>query len=310
MNSDDLALFAHVARVGSLSRAALDLGADQSTLSRRIGVLESELGGRLFHRSGRGVTLTERGEQLMLHAERVAAALEEAARELRDSARRGPARLCIAGQPTIARLLFARLAGTVKDALPDTRLHFVEGLASQILSRLDDGEIDIAILYLPERYGGSLNSDRLLTEDLHLVSPRGHPLPDGPVQARSLEGLPLVLPSTHHGLRVLAESLAARCGFSVSVALECDGSLSLTKRLVMASGACTVLPAGAVMEEVAQGTLRSHRIENPAVTREVAVVWPKKSAVTEDLSRITRIIRHCAETLVAEGAWPDARLTP
>jgi len=308
MNSDDLALFAHVARVGSLSRAALDLGVDQSTLSRRVGLLEADLGARLFHRSGRGVTPTERGEQLLLYADRIADTLDEAARELRESARRGPARLCVAGQPTIARILFGRLANALQPVLPDTRLRFVEGLASQILGRLDDGEIDVAILYLPERYSGTLNSDPLLSEDLHLVTPPDHPLADGPVPAMALDGLPLILPSTHHGLRVLTENLAARCGFSVSIALECDGSVSLTKRLVRETGACTVLPPAAVMEEVASGRLKSHRIETPAVTREVAVVWPRKSASAEDLGKVTRIIRRCSEELVAEGAWPEARL--
>ena len=61
MNSDDLKLFAQVIRAGSISRAAMELGADQSTVSRRVGQLEIELGVRLLHRSGRGVTPTEPG---------------------------------------------------------------------------------------------------------------------------------------------------------------------------------------------------------------------------------------------------------
>ena len=48
MNSDDLKLFAQVIRAGSISRAAMELGADQSTVSRRVGQLESELGVRIF----------------------------------------------------------------------------------------------------------------------------------------------------------------------------------------------------------------------------------------------------------------------
>lgn len=78
MNSDDLGLFAQVASSGSISRAAMELGADQSTVSRRIGLLEAELGVRLFHRSGRGVSLTERGQQLLVYANAVTQTLNEA----------------------------------------------------------------------------------------------------------------------------------------------------------------------------------------------------------------------------------------
>jgi LysR family nitrogen assimilation transcriptional regulator len=48
MNSDDLEMFAHVAKTGSFSRTAMELGASQSTISRRIGLLEAGLGVRLF----------------------------------------------------------------------------------------------------------------------------------------------------------------------------------------------------------------------------------------------------------------------
>jgi DNA-binding transcriptional LysR family regulator len=91
MNSDDLGLFAHVASSGSISRAAMDLGADQSTVSRRIGLVEAELGVRLFHRSGRGVSLAERGQQLLVYANAVTQTLNDAQQGMHDSAEQGPA---------------------------------------------------------------------------------------------------------------------------------------------------------------------------------------------------------------------------
>jgi len=55
----DLALFVEVANTGNFSRAAAALGMPASTLSRRISVLEQELGFQLIHRSSRMFTLTD-----------------------------------------------------------------------------------------------------------------------------------------------------------------------------------------------------------------------------------------------------------
>ncbi|WP_036166138.1 LysR family transcriptional regulator [Massilia sp. 9096] len=307
MNSDDLILFAQVANSGSISRAAMVLGADQSTISRRIGLLEAELGVRLFHRSGRGVTPTERGQQLLEYAAASAAMLVEAARAMRDSAEQGPARLCIAAQPTIARLLFGRLGHALKERYPLTQVRFVEGLASQILGQLGDGAIDVAILYLPEHHG-ALQYDALLTEEIHLVTPADYPLEGDTIPVRDLGEIALILPSTHHGLRVLVETLAARYGFSANIALECDGSISITKRLVLERCGCTVLPSAAVVEEVAAGRLKTYRLVQPSIRREVAIVWPKNRVTPDGLWAVTQIIRQRAAALVREGAWPDTVL--
>jgi DNA-binding transcriptional LysR family regulator len=90
MNSDDLAVFAHVAKTGSISRTAMELGADQSTVSRRIAVLEAELGVRLFRRSGRGVGLTERGAQLLGYAQTLERTLDEARGAMRSGVEAAP----------------------------------------------------------------------------------------------------------------------------------------------------------------------------------------------------------------------------
>ncbi|WP_322051985.1 LysR family transcriptional regulator [Paraburkholderia bannensis] len=311
MNSDDLAVFAHVAKTGSISRTAMELGANQSTISRRIAVLEAELGVRLFQRSGRGVGLTERGEQLLGYAQSLERTLDEARGAMRSGTQSGPAQLAIAAQPTIARIMFGALGQRLKARYPHTRVRFVEGLASQILGRLNDGEIDLAIMYVPE-HRGTTQFDPLLAEELCLVTPVGFALPDGagpgPVDAQMLGQLPLILPSTHHGLRLLAESLAARHGFTLQIALECDGSISLTKRLVMAQCGCTLLPAASVIEEVAAGRLRCVPLANADVVRDVAIAWPLNRVMPDGVWRVAQMIRELAADLVDAGDWPGATL--
>lgn len=307
MNSDDLSLFAQVAKSGSISRAAMELGADQSTVSRRVGLIEAELGVRLFHRSGRGVTLTERGQQLLGFANTMNDTLVEAERAMRDSAEQGPAKLCIAAQPTIARILFGSLGHALKARYPLTQVHFVEGLAADILNRLSDGAVDIAILYLPE-HPGALQFDPLLSEGVQLITPANYPLDGDAIAVRDLGDIPLILPSTHHGLRMMVESLANRYGFSANIALECDGSISITKRLVLENCGCTVLPEAAVVEEVNAGRLKSYRLQDPEIRRTVAIVWPKNRVTADGLWAVTQIIRQRAADMVEQGTWPGATL--
>lgn len=307
MNSDDLEVFAHVAKTGSFSRTAMELGANQSTISRRIGMLESELAVRLFRRSGRGVALTERGEQLLDYALTLERTLAEATHAMRSAGDRGPASLTIAAQPTIARIMFGKLGHRLTVRYPDTRICFVEGLASQILGRINDGGIDLAVMYVPEHRGG-MQYDPMLSEEVCLVTPPDFPVPDAPFDVQSLRDIPLILPSTHHGLRLLLESLAARHGFTPKIALECDGSISLTKRLVLERCGCTLLPVASVVEERAAGRLKCIPLTNPNVSREVAIAWPHKRTLHDGVWNVARMIRELTTELVTRGDWPGTTL--
>ncbi|HLN59244.1 MAG TPA: LysR family transcriptional regulator, partial [Thermoanaerobaculia bacterium] len=64
MDLRQLEMFLAVAEEGSFTRAGERLHVSQSAVSRQIGLLERELGGRLFHRDGRRPTLTHAGELL------------------------------------------------------------------------------------------------------------------------------------------------------------------------------------------------------------------------------------------------------
>lgn len=307
MNSDDLSCFIEVAACGSLSRAAVALGSDQSTVSRQMARLESATGVRLLHRNGRGVALTEAGESLLAHARRIAASIDEARNAVQAFSGAGPSQVVIAAQPTIARMSFAAIGRVVRQRFPRTRLRFVEGLGSHMLNWLADGEIDLALLYLPS-HAGALKVDRLLREPLHLVAPPSfsHIGADFPV--RHLAEVPLILPSTHHGLRLLAESLAQKAGIRLDIAMECDTSTNVTRHLVEQGYGCTLLPLAAVAEEAAQGRLRTARLVEPEVVRDVVIASARNRPPVPHLWDISQALRQEMAQIVAGGAWPDASL--
>jgi len=307
LNSDDLACFVCVANTQSISRAALELGADQSTVSRQIARLEAALDARLFHRSGRGVVLTEAGNTLLTYARQVASTLTEARAAVRASTANGPAQMVIAAQPTIANTAFAAIAAALKQRFPATKVRFVEGLASPILAWLAAGEIDVALLYLPEQQG-ALKVDVLLEEDLTLVTPTSWSHLGATFPARRLGELPMILPSTGHGLRVLAETLAARVGTALNMTLECDASNTVAMRLVEDGCGATMLPFAAVADRVAQGRLHSARIIDPVVTRQVALTTARNRPPVPELWDIMQAVRMSVRNIVMSGAWPGARL--
>lgn len=68
LNWDDLRILLAIVRSGSLTRASVMLGIDQSTAGRRLSALEAALGTTLFLRSKTGILPTEIGEKLIVHA--------------------------------------------------------------------------------------------------------------------------------------------------------------------------------------------------------------------------------------------------
>src|SRR5262245_8785825 len=85
MDTEALRTFLAIRSSGGFTSAAEQLGRSQPAISRRIALLEAEVGAPLFERIAGGVRLTEAGEVLAPHAERVLATLEDAASALSEA---------------------------------------------------------------------------------------------------------------------------------------------------------------------------------------------------------------------------------
>ena len=168
-------LFADAADLGSLSKVAVAYGTSQPHISRRIGELERECGGRLFQRTGRGVVLTELGQRIAPKVRAWMASTEQLANDVRTSAGTPIGKVRIGSLPSTAHPLVSTLYKRLKEQYPLVQLAVREGQGAELETWLEDGSVDLAILYRtsPSPRDGDVY---LVETSTYLVSASGDPL--------------------------------------------------------------------------------------------------------------------------------------
>ena len=302
MDAGAIEYFALVARTGSISRAAAEIGIEPSTLARHIGRLEGDCGLKLFHRSGRGMVLTDAGTLFLQEAGNVVEALAHARRALADLSADGPSQIVIAAQPTIAQVVYPPLGHALRAKFPRAHIRLIEGLGNQVVGWLQEGKTDVAIMYVPSN-PQIVDYDLLVQEPLYALLPPGHAKPPQELSVEAFLDLPLILPSTPHGIRAQVEAWAKRHGKRLRIALEHDGSTFVTRRLVQAGHGCSVGPLAAVHDEERRGLLQSARITGADTLRTVAVATAQNRPPVKGLHDIRTLIRQVTAELVVSGQW-------
>jgi DNA-binding transcriptional LysR family regulator len=147
----DLALlrnFVIVARTGSISLAAAQVGRTQSALSMQMQRLAEELAQDLLQRTGAGVRLTAAGERLLAHAEQLIARHDEILADMGGAALKGTVSLGCPEDYSIAFL--PELLRGFCAAHPDVELRMVCAPTIGLRPLLQRRQIDLALVSLPE----------------------------------------------------------------------------------------------------------------------------------------------------------------
>lgn len=141
-----LKYFLAVAREENITRAAESLHIAQPSLSKQIMELEQELGKTLFVRGKRKVTLTEEGILLRKRAEDIVSLVEKTEREISSDFTDISGEIVIGGNATNTVL---QTASSMQKRNPNVSFQFYSGDATDIIERLDHGNLDFAILLAP-----------------------------------------------------------------------------------------------------------------------------------------------------------------
>jgi LysR family nitrogen assimilation transcriptional regulator len=287
-------LFIDAAEVGSLSKVALAYGTSQPHISRRIGELEKECGGRLFQRTGRGVMLTELGERIAPKIRAWMASTEQLENDVRASAGTPIGKVRIGSLPSTAHPLVSSVYKRLKERYPLIQLAVREGQGAQLETWLEDGSVDLAILYRtgPVPKGG----DTYLVEtSTYLVSAAGDPLTaQATVQFAALDKLPLVLFCRPSSWRNHLEQVAAERGVVLNVVLEAD-SLSLQTQIASEGGVYTLLGPYAIAA-AKDRRIQSAKLVAPVVTRHIALAISRHGEMTLACRTVMQVAREIAKS--------------
>ncbi len=294
MDTAVLQAFIAVARHESFSQAAETLHLTQPAVTKRIQVLEDQLGTSLFDRVGRRVTLTEAGRALLPRARQWLHDLDDMRRVVSDYAEATTGQLT--GTLTVGtshHIGLHRLPPALRafsTAHPQVRLdiRFID--SEQAYDAVLSGELELGIVTLPPEPDDRLIARVIWPDPLAFVVAAGHPLAaragapahDHPAHDKAAVGIaaadlapyPAILPSSSTFTRQIAEQMFQREGLKLNVNLVTN-YLETIKMMVSIGLGWGVLPASMCDAEVV-----AVPVQGVALSRDLGVVYHPRRALS------------------------------
>ncbi|MFZ5814548.1 MAG: LysR substrate-binding domain-containing protein [Bacillota bacterium] len=274
---DSLKVFRLVAQHASFTRAAELAGLTRPAVSQQIKQLEQHFGLELFIRNTRNVALTQAGETLLLHAERVLLAAEamETAMGVLRHAQQTVIRVAASTLP--GESLLPRALASFRNEQPGFEVHMRVANTNMVLQWVKDGQVDIGVV------GQHVSDPWLVCEEVGedeivLALRPGESLPD-PLPLSRLVELPLILREPGSATRAtVVEALRQHDidASALTIAAEV-GSPEAVKSAVRAGVGCAFVS----LASLSPGELRTVRVEGLVLKRPISACWPRHRELTE-----------------------------
>lgn len=149
LDSRQLRAFTTLARVGSFTLAAKELYLSQSAVSHAMKALENEVGCRLFDRLGKKVLLTQAGETLLHHADKILLEMGSARAALEQLGKWGHGRLRIGASTTACHYVLPPVLREFKESFSKSLITIEPGDTFETLEALRKNRIDLALALEP-----------------------------------------------------------------------------------------------------------------------------------------------------------------
>jgi DNA-binding transcriptional LysR family regulator len=282
MNLHDLETFVSIARLGGVTRAAGQLHRSQPAITRRIKLLEDQLGAPLLERARSGAMLTEAGRTFLPYAEAVLAALKDgtqAVQALRGGDH-GAVSLAIVG--TLAGTTLVEELRRFSARHRNARLELRTANSFEVSDMVRRGEVSLGLRYFadpsPELLSRQVSEERIVVVCSAQHKWGGKRLRQ-PEQLRADQWFSLPMTRHRDSFAPLVARQLASAGLDDVSVMTID-SITAQKRLIEAGIGIALLPESSIHEELRLGTLRTIDVSHLQTTVPIHVLYRKNGYLT------------------------------
>lgn len=266
-----LRVFAEVARLGSMARAAESLHLTPPAVSMQIKEIESQVGLPLFDREGRQVSLSTAGEYFLVHAKRLLAVLKDAENAMARLKKLEGGVLTV-GMVSTAKYFVPRLLALFHKEHPgvDVRLT-VAANRDALVALMQAGEVDLSVMGRPPKEIAT-RAEVFAAHPMVFVCPPGHPLlAFGHPPVAALAPYPFIVREQGSGTRSAMQQFFAEHRFEPQITMEMSSNETI-KQAVMADMGVSFLSLHTIGLELRSGLIKLLEVEGTPVMRSWNIV--------------------------------------
>lgn len=294
MQLDQVEAFVAIVRRGGFTRAASSLHRSQPAVSRRLELLERELGAPVLERVRGGVKLTEAGRAFLPYAEGLLASIRDGIEAVRTLERADHGTITLAVVGTLASTALTERLQDFRRVYPRVRLLLRTALSHEVSALVRRGDATLGLRYAADPHPDVI-SRPVYEEPMVVVCSATHRLARvRTVRPAALVGEPWVAFPVRPGSArepysfVLEQRLAA-CGLGGAEIITID-SLTAQKRMVEAGFGLGLVPESSIEEEVRLGTLRVLKIAALRATIPVVLIQRRRAYLSGAAQRLTSVL--------------------
>ena len=280
-----------VADNASFTRASQQLYVAQSAISRKIKLLEEELGEPIFKRVNKKIYVTPAGHTLLRYARRIFLDMRNAKLEISEIAHLERGQLRVGAGMLACTYILPPVIEKFKALHPRIDLEVITAPTDALLSKLNDNLIELGVFTLPIKHA-DLQVVPLITEEMVVVTSPKHPVlsQKDKMNAEELQDYPLILFPKGARTRNVLDEFFNDVGIAPHIAMEAE-NVALIKPLVKIDLGISIIPVRSVSEELQRGELHCLKIKDHRLTRQVGLVYHKADFIPKMLSELIRLFK-------------------
>ena len=283
-------IFYSVARAKSISQAARELFISQPAVTQAIKQLEKELGGLLFTRSARGVTLTREGELMLDYVERALDLIKGGEGRFQEMLNLERGHISIGASDSICKHFLLKHLEVFHERYPHLEIHVTNRTSRETIQLLKDGAVDIGFVNLPiDDEPQLVITTCLALHDCFVAGPKYFEAAAEIHDLKTLSEQPILLLERESNTRMKLDEFINGLGIDLKPAIEL-GSLDLLVEFAKIGLGFACVIEEFITAELSTGQLRKVELEERLPERAIGLIRMRNIPVSHAAQAFMNIV--------------------